>query len=81
VTEKPKGAESRVNTAALYLSASFLVVLGTINIVHNFIPLFRGAGGSWWPVILGMIAFGLLPLGFGCWLVWRHDDRKGNGRD
>lgn len=80
MTEQTNGTESRVNTAALYLSASFFVVLGTINVVHNFIPLFRHAGGSWLPVVLGMIVFGLLPLGFGCWLVWRHDDRRVNGR-
>ena len=81
MTEQTNGTESRINTVALYLSASFFVVLGTINIVHNFLPLIRGAGGSWWPVILGIVVFGLLPLGFGCWLVWSHDDRKGNGRD
>lgn len=65
---------SRINLIAAYLSASFFVALGAINIVHNFLPLFRGAAGAWWPVLLGILVFGLLPLAFGCWLVWRQEE-------
>lgn len=61
----------QVENSARYLAATFFVVLGAINFVHNLLPLFQGGAGVVWPVLLGMLCFGLGPLLFGIWLVLR----------
>lgn len=73
---KPASAQiaEQVESIALYLAATFFIVLGAINVVHNLLPLFQGAAGTWWPVLLGMVLFGLGPFLFGAWLVWRSPE-------
>lgn len=61
----------QVESGAVYVAATFFIVLGAINVVHNMIPLFQGAAGTWWPVLLGTALFGIGPFLFGTWLVWK----------
>ena len=75
MTRTPAELIARIGKTAGYLSGAFFVALGAINLVHNFLPLFQGAGGNWWPVLLGALLFGGLPLGFGVWLVWTQGEQ------
>lgn len=78
-SESPSWGQ-QVESGARYLSATFFVVLGAINFVHNLLPLFQGGAGSLWPVVLGMICFGLGPLLLGIWLVLQPEAKRATGK-
>ncbi len=77
MTRSPAELNERIGKAASYFSGAFFVALGAINLTHNLLPLFQGAGGDWWPVLLGALLFGGLPLAFGVWLVWNVGEQAG----
>lgn len=65
--------EAAVANLSWVIGSLFLVVLGAINLVHNLTALFRNPSGPWWPIVPGIVLFGLLPLAVGCFLLLRKE--------